>query len=189
MDVSSASAQSLYAYQAAVAGGTQASAIFQALTQAYTASSGAESSPGDMADLVGQSNTAALVPAIYNASGALKNGTAGASAILGLQSSPMVEGLDSTAAANLLSGLGSDGSSGLQGFDGALSNSGALATAAALARETYGKGNLTADAQSQAAANAAAAGTSASSPTATYLAQASNTARLSALNNTFTLLA
>lgn len=187
MDVTSASAQSLYAYQSAVAGSNQASAVFQALTQAYTANSGSTSGD-DLADLVGQANAAPLVPALYTQSGALKNGTAGAAAIVGLQAQPTVEGLDSTAAANLLSGLSSDGGDN-QGFDGALSNSGALATAAALAQQTYGAGTLSSDARTLAAANAAAAGTSTGSPTAAYVSQAAATAQLSALNNTFTLLA
>jgi hypothetical protein len=182
MDISSASSQSLYAYQSALAGGTQTSAVFQALTQAYTSSS--SQSTGDIADLAGEVNTSPLVSAIYASSS-----SASASSVTGLQPETLVGGIDSSTAANLLSGLSSDASSGLQGFDGALSNSGALAAAASTAQETYGTGTLTQDAQTQAAASATTAGTSLTSATAAYTSQAVANAQLAALNNTFSLLA
>jgi hypothetical protein len=207
MDVGTTTSQNLYSYQSAVAGGTQAQAIFQTLTKAYAQSSSALSATDGLSVLAGQANLKPLISAIYTQGKAIQaadaaNGTDSTSAsnatnaIAGLQSGSYGN-LDASAASSLLTQLfggGGDSSSTLQGFGVGLSSASSLASVAADARKAYGGGTLTSDAQAQAAATLKEASgtgtdTGTSNQNATYSVQAAVAAQLAAMNNTFTLLA
>jgi hypothetical protein len=128
MDIGSASAISSYNYQTAVQGGTQAQAVLQALTQAYSSSSADSGGADPLAALVGNANLGPLVSAIYTEAQAA-NPAAGTSGITGLASSQTFGGVDPSSATSLLASLGSPSSSGLNGFDAALGASSYLALA------------------------------------------------------------
>jgi len=198
MDIATASSQSLYSYQSALAGGSQAGAVLQALTQAYSNANNlasSDTSVDPLSNLAGEASLSPLVSAIYTQSRAASSGT-GTAPSLGISASQLFGGLDSSSASALLSGLSSDAAAGLQGFDTATTGASALASAQYAAQQAYGGGTLSADAQAQANAETQAANgtnsadaTAATTPAASYVDQALQTAQLAAMNNTFTLLA
>jgi hypothetical protein len=181
MDVSATSALNLFNFQSAQAAGSQSSAVLKVLAQAYTDSTSSLGSTDDLSALAGFQNLSPLVSAIYS-----QAGTQAAASLQGLSGNQLFEGVNSSSATSLLGGLGTDAAS--QGFLSALTSTSTLATTASLARQAYGTGNLTTEAQNQATAetNAANQGTT---PTAATLAQTLAAAQLAATNNTFTLLA
>jgi hypothetical protein len=196
MTIDATPALTSYTYQSALATTSRANAVFQVLAQAYSNTQGTSGSD-PLTALISQTNNAPLVSAIYTQGKALQAaGTADAdttaTGLLGLSTSQLVSGLSSTTSSSSLSELFGDSTSGLSGFGSATSGGPALALLAAQAQKAYGAGNLTADARSQASANATSADNASGAGTSTsqtYLIQASAAAQLAAMNNTFTLLA
>ena len=193
MDVSSATSQNLYSYQASLAGGTQSQAILQTLAQAYSQGSSNLDNSDGLSGLAGQANLGPLVSAIYaqgSATSQASGDTSQTAGISGLQSGSYFGNLNSGAAAGLLTQTFGDASSSSDGFALGISSTTTLASAAADARKAYGTGTLTQEAQTQASAIQPTTGTANTTNDAqTYLAQAASSAQLAAINNTFTLLA
>ena len=193
MNINPAASQSLYSYQTALAANGQGSATLGALSQAYSDAQTSNGSTDPLASLVGQTNAGSLASAIYTVSQAQQ--TSDTSGVQGLAPSQVVGGLDASSATALLTGLSTDAASGLQGFD--VTGSSTLAATASQAKQAYGNGNLSSDAQDQTTkAEAAQNGSSASSAndaataaTSPYLQLAVQTAQHAAMTNTFNMLA
>lgn len=119
MDVGSATAQSLYAYQGTLKSGGQGAAVQQALADAYGAiSSNPDSDP--LSALAGASTIGPLVSAL-TALGSQSG------AVAGLHSATF-GGLDANSASGLLASMAPKAdTSGLQGFTSALGSANALA--------------------------------------------------------------
>lgn len=137
MDVGSASALSLYTYQSTLKSGGQASAVQQALGDAYSSLSASASPKASdpLAALAGASAIGPLVSAI-TALGAHASGSS-SNAIAGLQS-PTFGGLDANSAAGLLASLGTKSdTSGLQGFTSAVGSASLLAIQAYQSQQNH----------------------------------------------------
>ena len=127
MDIGSASAISSYNFQTAVQGGTQAKAVLQALTQAYSSASASNTGADPLAALVGNANLGPLVSAIYTQAKALN--PSGTSTLSGLGSAQTFGGVDPSSATSLLASLGSSSANGLSGFEAAMGANSYLALA------------------------------------------------------------
>ena len=184
MNIGATTAQNIYDYQSTLTSAGRASAVFQVLTQAYSQSSAALGSSNDLATLAGQANLKPLINAIYSQGKAIQaaGGTAD-NGVQGLQPAQLFGGVDSGSASTLLTQLFGDSASSLPGFG---VGAAPLSMVSADAVKAYGSGNLTQNAQAQAAATL---GGSASSNPSTNAIQAAITAQMAAINNTFTLLA
>jgi len=162
MDVSTASALNLYAYQTAIGGtstsngasASQGSAILQALATAYSSSTSGLPSTDSLAALAGSANSLSpLVSGIYTA--AVANGTSStalSSALSGLL------GTDTSSSTSLLASLGSSGLGGI--------SSAGLSPNVTLALESYANQQDGVPTTLTAAANKALSGTDTSSASA-----------------------